>query len=129
MQATVYDWNRSSSDSEVGRVEIRLTDVREDKQQQSYELKNAKNETVHGKNKSPTLLILGLAAFNVTSSTSSATGTYEITFEMKSCNHMPKMDVMGKCDPFFSIEVHCCTLSSTDCFLIRYEYSWTKETQ
>ena len=85
-------------------MEIRLSDVREEKQQQSYELMNTKNETVLGRNKSPTLLILGLTALNV-ATTSSGKWAYEITFELKSCSHMPKMDIMGTCDPFFVIEV------------------------
>ncbi len=87
-------------------MEIRLADICEEKYQQFYELTNTKNEKVLGKNNQPTRIQLGLTVLKAPSSGKAETeSAYEVTFEMKSCNHMPKMDTMGKCDPFFCIEV------------------------
>jgi len=109
LKVTIYDWNRSSSDSEVGHVEIRLTEVSEEKTQQSYELMNPKNQKVVGKNKQATCIHLGLTALQAPNAVAingkMETAAYEVTFEMKSCSHMPKMDTLGKCDPFFRIEM------------------------
>jgi hypothetical protein len=92
-------------------VEIRLADIGEEKVQQSYELMGTKNQKVFGKNKQATCVHLGLTllkAPNAAANSGSAetADAYEVTFEMKSCSHMPKMDTLGKCDPFFCIEVH-----------------------
>ncbi len=90
-------------------MEIRLTDVSEEKTQQSYELMNTKNEKVVGENKQATCIKLGLTALKAPNTAINGCGetaaAYEVTFEMKSCSHMPKMDTLGTCDPFFCIEV------------------------
>ena len=91
-------------------MEIRLNDVSEEKLHQSYELINTKNQKVVGKNKQATCVHLGLTALNAPNTVAingkvETAAAYEVTFAMKSCSHMPKMDALGKCDPFFCIEV------------------------
>ncbi len=81
---------------------------------QLYELMNTKNQKVVGKNKQATCIHLGLTSLKAPCTMAingrvEPAAAYEVTFEMKLCSHMPKMDTLGKCDPFFRIEVMTAT--------------------